>query len=234
MREIKRGVRRAGPKSDAYRVRAGHGLTPRNGRTEALAIPWPALARACLRGFRRRPSPENVVKPRSGGTVRPRTRVDPVSLRSATRSRPVRPAVTAACAAVPTAVRPDRSGIPCRSTALVVGVPCGTTSRPGPGVAREQDQTFARSSCLPGKTSDRTGNLASEGREARRNFSCPGGPFVCFSCHHPSRAGALAQAFRRASQIVLPFPRALACREKDWQRIGRSGTIKRREFEFFC
>ena len=105
---------------------------------------------------------------------------------------------------------------------------------PRPGRRARANQTFARSSCLPGKTSDRTGDLASEGREARRNSSRPGGPFVCFSCHHPSRTGALAQAFRRASQIVFPFPRALACRLKDWQRIGSSGTIKRRGFEFFC
>lgn len=109
-------------------------------------------ARTCLRGSRQRRSPHDATKPRDGGTVRSQARVGPNPLRSATRSRPIRPATVAACAVTTANTRPDRSGIPCRSTALAGHLPSGMTDRPGPGVARERNQTFALSPHLPGKT----------------------------------------------------------------------------------
>jgi hypothetical protein len=114
--------------------------------------PWHTTDRTCLRGFRQRRSPRDATNHHDGGAVKPQARVDPNLPRSATCSRPIRPAAVAACADTTTNIRPDRSDIPCRSTALAGHLPSGMTDRPGPGVAREQNQTFARPPHLPGKT----------------------------------------------------------------------------------
>ena len=55
----------------------------------------------------------------------------------------------------------------------------------GPGVARERTRPSPDLCIFRERRYDRTGDLASEGGEARRNFSRPGGSFVCCPATNP-------------------------------------------------
>lgn len=170
-------------------------------------------ARTCLRGSRQRRSPHDATKLRNGGTVRSRARVSP---NPAPQRHPFPTDPTCNYRSLRRHnrnVRPDRSGIPCRSTALTGHLPRGMTDRPGPGVAREWNQTFARPPRLPGKTPrpDRQPELPKAVKPEEAPV-IPEDRSSAFTHHRPLRAGRLGSDFKAGVADVLSFPRALACR----------------------